>query len=240
MRTAFLSDIHANWPALEAVLEDLEARDAVHEVVCLGDVVGYGADPVRCLDEVRQRGWFTLVGNHDRACTDTTVLGWFNAEAAQAVRWTIRQLDQDRLAWLAALPERGERAGAELVHGSLRDPIYEYVLDGLTAAANLELLRGQLCMHGHTHVPGMFHVEQRKLTHTYHIGSVLMPGAALVNPGSVGQPRDGDPDASYGIWDVEAGTFEFRRVPYDRPRAKQAILEAGLPPRFASRLDRGH
>ena len=239
MRIAFISDIHANWPALEAALEDLESHEAIDDVVCLGDVVGYGADPVRCLDEVRRRGWLTLVGNHDRACTDTSVLGWFNPEAAEAVRWTVDQLDRDRLAWLAALPERAEQAGAELVHGSLRDPVYEYVLDGPTAAASLRLLRGRLCFHGHTHVPGVFHVTERRLAHSYRVGPLPVPGPALVNPGSVGQPRDGDPDASYGIWDVEADLFEFRRVPYDRSRAQRAILEAGLPPRFATRLDFG-
>jgi diadenosine tetraphosphatase ApaH/serine/threonine PP2A family protein phosphatase len=239
MRIAFLSDIHSNWPALEAVLADVETVEAVDELVCLGDVVGYGGAPVRCLDLVRARGWLTLVGNHDRACTDPSVLNWFNPEAAQAARWTRGQLDDHRLRWLAELPERGERADAELVHGSLRDPLYEYILDAGSAAASLRLVRGRLCFHGHTHLPGVFHVEQGRVRHDYRLGPLRLPAPALVNPGSVGQPRDGDPDASYGVWDAEAGTFEFRRVPYDLAGAKRAILDAGLPPRFAFRLDFG-
>ena len=239
MRIAFLSDIHSNWPALKAVLADLDGVEAVDEVVCLGDVVGYGAAPMRCLDLVRTRGWLTLVGNHDRACTDVSLLDWFNPEAAQAARWTREQLDADRLRWLGELPERGERAGAQLVHGSLRDPVYEYILDAASAAASLRLLGGRICFHGHTHVPGVFHVEQGRVRHGYRQGSMRLPTPALVNPGSVGQPRDGDPDASYGVWDAEAGLFEFRRVPYDRAGAKRAILDAGLPPRLAFRLDFG-
>ncbi len=239
MRTAFLSDIHSNWPALEAVLEDLGGLPEVEQVICLGDVVGYGADPVRCLDHVRGSGWPTLVGNHDRACTDAAVLGWFNADAASAIRWTIEQLDGERLGWLRDLPERSERGGALLVHGSPRDPIYEYILDPYTALENLQLVGERLCFHGHTHVPGVFHVEQEDLAHDYDLGAIELRAPALVNPGSVGQPRDGDPDASYGLWDPEHGTFEFRRIPYDRDRAKRAIIEAGLPGRLAARLDFG-
>jgi diadenosine tetraphosphatase ApaH/serine/threonine PP2A family protein phosphatase len=236
---ALLSDIHANWIALEAVLSDLAAQDGVEDVICLGDVVGYGPEPDRCLEHVRSSGWLTLVGNHDRACTDPTVLGWFNADAAAAVRWTITQLNSEQLDWLRALPERGERAGSQLVHASPRDPVYEYILDSETAEANLRLIGDGLCFHGHTHVPGVFHVEHGELTHSYLHGCVPVAGPALVNPGSVGQPRDGDPDASYGLWDPEASSFEFRRVPYDREVVKRAILDRGLPPRLAFRLDFG-
>ena len=239
MRIALLSDIHGNWPAFEAVLADLDSVPEIAEVVCLGDVVGYGADPARCLDHVRQSGWLCLVGNHDRACAEPGILGWFNADAAAAIRWSIERLDAGQLDWLRRLPERAERAGAKLVHGSPRDPVYEYILDSPTAEANLELIGHAACFHGHTHVPGMFHVEHRTVLHDYERGPLQVDVPALVNPGSVGQPRDGDPDASYGVWDVEAGTFEFRRVPYDRDRAKQAILRAGLPARLALRLDYG-
>jgi diadenosine tetraphosphatase ApaH/serine/threonine PP2A family protein phosphatase len=239
VRVAVLSDIHSNWPALEAVLEDLAGVAGVQQVVCLGDVVGYGADPVRCLDHVRGSGWPTLVGNHDRACTDPTVLGWFNTDAAAAVRWTVAQLDEGRLGWLRNLPERDDRPDALLVHGSPRDPIYEYILDAETALESLRLAGERICFHGHTHVPGVFHVEHGRLGHDYRVGSIGLSPPALVNPGSVGQPRDGDPDASYGIWDSDDSRFEFRRVPYDRERAKRAILDAGLPQRLALRLDFG-
>jgi diadenosine tetraphosphatase ApaH/serine/threonine PP2A family protein phosphatase len=237
MRIAVVSDIHANWPALQAILEDLEGVD---DVICLGDVVGYGGQPLPCLDHVSGQGWLTLVGNHDRACTDAEALLWFNADAAAAVRWTAAQLDPGRARWLGGLPERATRDDVLLVHGSPRGPVHEYVLDQFTAAANLELLDGGVCFHGHTHLPGVFHVEHGSVVHDYRLGPVPLTGPALVNPGSVGQPRDRNPDASYGIWDTEAGSFDFRRVPYDREAAKRAILEAGLPPRFASRLDVGY
>jgi diadenosine tetraphosphatase ApaH/serine/threonine PP2A family protein phosphatase len=234
-----VSDIHANWVALEAVLEDLESLEAVDEVICLGDVVGYGPEPGRSLDYVRSSGWLTLVGNHDRACTDLAVLDWFNADAAAAIRWSADQLDAGQVDWLRQLPERAERCGLQLVHGSPRDPVYEYILDSQTAAVNFKMIGESVCFHGHTHVPGVFHVEHGVMTHDYSHGAVPVGGPALVNPGSVGQPRDGDPDASYGVWDTEASSFEFRRVPYDRERVKQAILEADLPPRLAFRLDFG-
>lgn len=221
------------------MLADLKGGEAVDQVMCLGDVVGYGPDPGRCLEEVRSSGWLTLVGNHDRACTDPALLGWFNADAAAAVRWSIGQLEPDQIDWLRDLPERADEHGMQLVHGSPRDPIYEYVLDSQTAAANLRLIGDRVCFHGHTHVPGVFHVEQGGVAHDYSHGTVPVAAPALVNPGSVGQPRDGDPDASYGVWDTEASTFDFKRVPYDRERVKRAILEAELPPRLAFRLDFG-
>jgi diadenosine tetraphosphatase ApaH/serine/threonine PP2A family protein phosphatase len=239
VKVAVLSDIHSNWPALEAVLEDLAGVAGVEQVLCLGDVVGYGADPVRCLDHVRESGWRSLVGNHDRACTDPSVLDWFNNDAAAAVRWTVAQLDEDRLGWLRNLSEREDRPDVVLVHGSLRDPIYEYILDAETAMESLRLAGDRLCFHGHTHVPGVFHVEHGRVGHDYRLGSISLSPPMLVNPGSVGQPRDGEPDASYGIWHPEESRFEFRRVPYDRERAKRAILEAGLPARLALRLDFG-
>jgi len=126
-----------------------------------------------------------------------------------------------------------------LVHGSPRDHIYEYILDAATAEANLSLVEGQVCFHGHTHVPGIFRRESGQLLHEYQVGTFKLTGTELVNPGSVGQPRDGIPDASYAIWDRSAGTFEFRRVAYDREGAKRAIRSAKLPDRFAERLDSG-
>ncbi len=236
MRTAILADIHGNWPALEAVLEDAHDVDGV---ICLGDLVGYGGNPERCVDEVRGRGWPTLVGNHDRACTDPQILAWFNDDAAQAVRWTKQRLDAERVEWLAGLPETLEEAGVMLVHASPRDPIFEYVLDTATAAANLLVLGGRSCLHGHTHIPGVFYIDGDSLQHNYWLGHVKVEGPVLINPGSVGQPRDGNPDASYGIWDVEERTFEWRRVPYNRDAAKRAIRKAKLPDRFAARLDVG-
>jgi diadenosine tetraphosphatase ApaH/serine/threonine PP2A family protein phosphatase len=236
MRVAVFSDIHGNWPAFEAVLEDAQDVDGA---LCLGDIVGYGGDPVRCLDEVRERGWPALVGNHDRACTDPQILAWFNDDAATVIHWTKDRLGEDRLGWLRQLPEVQTEDGVLLVHASPRDPIFEYVLDGATAAANLELLGDRACLHGHTHIPGYFYPDGDTVQHNYWVGRVRVHGPVLINPGSVGQPRDGIPDASYGVWDEDEHTFEWRRVPYDREAAKKSILKAKLPERFAARLDVG-
>jgi len=225
LRIAILSDIHANWHALEAVLRDCPP---VEETLCLGDVVGYGGDPKRCVDEVMQRKWPTLVGNHDRACTDPEILEWFNDDAAAVVRWTIEVIGQERLEWLRQLPDSQVEHDVLLVHASPRDHIYEYVLDTAVAHANLEL-----------HVPGIFGLANGAVTHEYRVDSFRLTGPSLVNPGSVGQPRDGLPTASYGVWDVDEKTFEFRRVRYDIKGAQRAIRKAKLPERFALRLESG-
>ena len=236
MKIAVFSDIHANWQGLEAVMEDCPPVD---ETLCLGDVVGYGGDPKRCVDEVMEKGWLTLVGNHDRACTDPEILEWFNDDAATVVRWTVDVIGAERLEWLRDLPDSHTKENVLLVHASPRDHIYEYVLDSAVAHANLELLRGKLCLHGHTHVPGIFAISDGQVTHDYRVDTFRLAGPALVNPGSIGQPRDGIPMASYGIWDVDEGTFEFRRVTYDIGGAQQAIRKAQLPERFAARLETG-
>ncbi len=237
VRIAVISDIHANWQALEAVLADLPS---VEDLVCLGDLVGYGGDPVRCMDHVREHAWLTLLGNHDLACADEDVLDWFNEEAATAIRWTVDQVGPERVEWLRERPPTAKREGALLVHASPRSPVFEYVMDAESAAANLKELGDALCFHGHSHLPGVFRMEDDHVRHDYLIGPVEVRGPALVNPGSVGQPRDRDPDSSYGVWDSAAGTFEFRRVAYDRAAAQQAILDAGLPARFAYRLEFGY
>jgi len=236
LKIAIFSDIHANLQALESVLDDCPPVD---ETLCLGDVVGYGGDPKRCIDEVVDRGWLTLVGNHDRACTDPEILEWFNEDAASVVRWTVGVIGDKRLDWLRGLPDSHVKHDVLLVHASPRDHIYEYVLDTAVAFANLELLDGGLCLHGHTHVPGIFGLVETQVTHDYRVDTFRLDGPALVNPGSVGQPRDGNPMASYGIWDVDEETFEFRRVPYDIKGAQRAISKAKLPDRFAQRLETG-
>ena len=236
MKIAILSDIHANWQGLEAVLEDCPSVD---QTLCLGDVVGYGGDPTRCVDEGVRRGFKTKIGNHDRACTDPAILEWFNEDAATVVRWTVDVIEEERLAWLRDLPESETKEKVLLVHASPRDHIYEYVLDTAVAFANLELLKKRVCFHGHTHVPGIFGLSDGQVTHDYRVDTFRLAGPALVNPGSVGQPRDGMLMASYGIWNVDDGTFEFRRVPYDIGGAQKAIRKANLPERlrFVSKPD---
>jgi len=236
LKIAIFSDIHANWQALEAVLRDCPPTD---ETLCLGDVVGYGGDPKRCVDEVTKRGWLTLVGNHDRACTDPEILEWFNDDAAAVVKWTVDTIGEERIEWLRGLPDSHVEHDVLLVHASPRDHIYEYVLDTAVAFANLELMNGGVCFHGHTHVPGIFGLNDGQVTHEYRVDTFPLGGPALVNPGSVGQPRDGSPLASYGVWDTDSETFEFRRVRYDIKGAQRAIRKARLPERFALRLETG-
>ena len=179
------------------------------------------------------------MGNHDRACTDPEILEWFNEDAASVVRWTIDGIGEERLEWLRRLPDSHVSHDVLLVHASPRDHIYEYVLDTAVAHANLELIDGGICFHGHTHVPGIFGMANGAVTHEYRVDTFKLDGPALVNPGSVGQPRDGLPTASYGVWDVDNDTFEFRRVRYDIKGAQRAIRKARLPERFALRLESG-
>jgi len=243
-RLAVLSDIHSNRQALDAVLADME-KQKVQGFICLGDVVGYNADPAYCLDAVRAGSKLTVKGNHDRAAHDASADSWFNGTAGEAIRWCRRQLNASSLAWLASLPDESLTfEGAWLCHGSLRDPD-EYIADGVTAIGSLQMVGAGFAFHGHTHIPGVFQLEGERpnvrLTHTYRPGLVvdLASGRMLVNPGSVGQPRDGNPKASYGIWDQAAKTFTFRRLTYRVVGAQKAVLAAGLPERLAERLAEG-
>ena len=237
MKIAILSDIHANWQALEAVLRDCPPVD---ETLCLGDVVGYGGDPKRCVDEVIRRKWLTLVGNHDRACTDPEILEWFNDDAASVVRWTIEVIGEERLEWLRGLPDSHFEHDVLHVHASPRDHIYEYVLDTAVAHANLELLDGGICFHGHTHVPGIFGLANGTVTHEYRVDSFRLTGPALVNPGSVGLPFNSwppngalrmSPWAEYAILTVEDGCIstELRRAPYDVSALLDTARKGGMP-----------
>lgn len=234
---AIIADIHGNRQALEAVLSDLPP--GAHTIVCLGDIVGYGADPGWCVDHIRESGHLVIGGNHDRACVDPAVLRWFNAAAGIGIQWTIAHLNYQQLKWLGALSQAASYCGAMVVHGSPRDPTFEYLVDMPVVHANLTLLGDRTCFHGHTHLPGIFEGFPHEITHRYSVTSVPVGGAQLINPGSVGQPRDGDVRASYGLWDIEGSTFEFRRLDYDREAAKAAIRLHGLPASFATRLDQG-
>ncbi|HUQ43942.1 MAG TPA: metallophosphoesterase family protein [Candidatus Limnocylindria bacterium] len=236
MRIAVLSDIHSNVPALEAVLADAGDVDAVWH---LGDVVGYGPDPDGVVERLRDAGAIGVRGNHDAAACGGDEIDWFNPDAKRAMEWTRGAIGESALEWLAAQPERRTEGASELVHGSHREPIWEYVTSVDVARANLAQLAVAIGLHGHTHVPiafvedgdGIEVVRGRPGT------SLSLDGRrALVNPGSVGQPRDGDRDASYLILDPEAGTVSWRRVPYDIRAVQQAMREAGLPASLAARL----
>jgi diadenosine tetraphosphatase ApaH/serine/threonine PP2A family protein phosphatase len=241
MRVAVVSDIHSNLHALEAVLAAIEA-DAPDELWCLGDLVGYGPRPNECCATIAQQADVCLAGNHDLAVRGTIDLEEFGGEAAVAARWTRDVLEPEAQALLDRLEPSGAAHGVDLYHGSARDPIWEYVLSDESALATLELSDSPLVLVGHSHVALRVVQAGDELD-----GGIAMDGMelelggvrALLNPGSVGQPRDGDPRAAYLLLDLDAEHAIFRRVEYDIERTQREMREAGLPEMLAGRLELG-
>jgi diadenosine tetraphosphatase ApaH/serine/threonine PP2A family protein phosphatase len=239
MRVAVLSDIHSNLVALDAVLAAAGPVDAIWH---LGDVVGYGPDPDGVVDRLGRLGAVGVAGNHDLAAAGGDQIDWFNPEARAAMEWTRSRISPATKSWLAALPGRDRIGGFSLVHGSERDPVWEYITSVPVARASLAVLPTQLGLHGHTHVP-MAWAERDGRVEAVSPGSgstfAIAEGRALLNPGSVGQPRDGDPAASFLLIDEEAAVCTWRRVAYDIEAVQGAMLDAGLPRRLADRLSVG-
>jgi diadenosine tetraphosphatase ApaH/serine/threonine PP2A family protein phosphatase len=240
VRIAVLSDIHSNLVALDAVLASIGSVDAIWH---LGDVVGYGPDPDGVVERLAGIGALGVRGNHDTAvAVDPAILDWFNTDARTAAEWTARTISTSTRSWLAGLPTTRVEAGTMLVHGSPRDPLWEYVTSTPVARANLAAMRTPLGLHGHTHVPICFRDDDGRIeTISPTDGSLLgLDGRrALVNPGSVGQPRDGNPLSSYLILDTETKRCTWHRVAYDIPAVQTAMKRAGLPPRLVARLSVG-
>lgn len=240
MRIAVLSDIHSNLVALDAVLAHAGPVDAVWH---LGDVVGYGPDPDGVVARLIEVGAIGVRGNHDAAALGGPEIEWFNPEARAAAEWTRDTIDGTTRAWLSALPERHVADHLTLVHGSPRDPIREYVSTPDVALENLAVLETPYGLNGHTHVPIAFCLapdDSMRIVAPGDGGTLGLDGQrALINPGSVGQPRDGDPDASYLVLDPETATVTWHRVPYDVAVVQAAIRAAGLPVRLADRLGYG-
>lgn len=237
MKVGLISDVHANLVALEAVLTRLGPVDAIW--VC-GDTVGYGPEPSDVLALLRQRKATIVSGNHDHAAATGEGLDLFNAPAALAARMHAGWLSAEERDALAALPRTLETNGVTLCHGSLRDPLWEYVTTAPAAAASLTVARTPHCCAGHTHVPALFQPNRENGSGRvrYDEPYALAPRAFL-NPGSVGQPRDGDPRAAYAVLDLAAGTVSFHRESYDFRKTAQRIRERGLPAIFADRLAYG-
>ena len=245
MRVAVLSDIHANQPALEAVLAAVDEA-GVEEIWCLGDVVGYGAQPDTCAELVRERCDVCLVGNHDLAVLGGLDISSFSETAAAAVEWTLAAAGKGTLEFLRGLEPAGSREGIGLFHASPRDPIWEYVLSTDQAEAGLDAQEERIGLIGHSHVSLFFcrptgagrgEVQGAQAGDGALIG--LENGEWLLNPGSVGQPRDGDPRAAWLELDTEELAASFHRVPYDVALAAETILAAGLPSQLAERLGVG-
>lgn len=242
MRVAVISDIHANMPALEAVLEDI-AREDIKDVWCLGDVVGYGADPADCCDLVRAECQVVLSGNHDLAVCGTLSTEDFARGAAVAADWTREVLPDDDLRWLRSRPSAGEIAGVSVYHASPRNPVWEYVLSALLAELCFDALPTRVGLIGHSHVALAFERHEGRMAtgERRREGAVadLSSGQWLLNPGSVGQPRDGDPRAAWLLLDLDLLRAQWRRCAYDVGRAQAAIRAARLPDSLAQRLQYG-
>ena len=240
MRILVLSDIHSNLVALDAVLA---AAGPVDRVWHLGDVVGYGPDPDGVVARLIELGAVGVRGNHDAAACERIDTSLFNPEARQAIEWTSATISPVTRRWLASLPETHAEAGFGFVHGSYRDPTWEYILDEAVARASLVLLAGlgvSCGLFGHTHVPIAFRDEgARRTTFAYGAEDAsveLDQRPTLLNPGSVGQPRDGDRRSAFLVLDTEAAAATWRRVEYDIGAVQAAMREIGLPERLALRL----
>ena len=241
MRLAIISDIHANLPALEAVLAEIDRGDT-GETWCLGDVVGYGAQPNECTKLVQERTTVCLAGNHDLGVLGAIDVESFSPAAAEAALWTRDALEPDARDWLATLEPADESRDVALYHASPRDHIWEYVLWPEQAGECLETQAKRVSLIGHSHVALCFHAAENGTAAAY--GAQASNGTTLelatdrwlINPGSVGQPRDGDPRAAWLELDIDSWIATYHRVDYDVERAAESILDAGLPEHLGRRL----
>ncbi len=243
MRCLVIADIHSNLAALEAVLDDVERRGGVEEIWCLGDVVGYGPDPNECIRLLRQYKHICVAGNHDWGAIGRIDISDFNPDAASACRWTSRELGPGETQYLEGLPLTICREDFTLVHGSPREPIWEYLLSTSSARINFAYFKTNFCLVGHSHIPLMFEStgEGQCLLSGLPLNTPLnLEGRRLIiNPGGVGQPRDGDPRASYAIYDSDEGAIYHYRIPYDIAVTQQRMAKRGLPLSLAERLSFG-
>lgn len=227
MRYGIFSDVHSNGEALEAVLSAM-TRDAVDQMLCAGDVVGYGPDPAACIDQLQKRKIPTVAGNHDWAVAGKLAVEWFHPQAAAAVEWTRTVLSVSHRQFLADLPLIWSDGRVTLVHSSLEESeTFPYILDAAAAARSLRLQKTPAVFIGHTHRPAVYRQGQAAAE------------KILVNVGSVGQPRDGDPQAAYCLYDSQKRTVEFQRVPYPIEKVQKRMRQAGLPEFLIRRLEIG-
>ncbi|MBP7692938.1 MAG: metallophosphoesterase family protein [Anaerolineales bacterium] len=244
MRVLIISDIHANFTALEAVLADAASLD-YEAVWCLGDLVGYGPQPNECIERVRAlRGLVCLVGNHDKAVLGELDVNAFNHDARAAIQWTGDTLTAENLAYLKALQPADEIGEFTLAHASPRQPIWEYILNRYIARDNFAYFDTPFCLVGHTHVPVIFHEpgadgECGESLPEYGAVWALDGQRLIINPGSVGQPRDSNPDAAYALLDTAARSWEYRRVPYDVGLTQSQMRAAHFPERLIIRIAYG-
>ncbi len=239
MRIALFGDIHANLEALESVLDDAEEQGAT-DYVCLGDVIGYNADPVACLEIIREMGCPTVKGNHDEVAAGFHSLDCMNPTAATALQWTRNQLDDEQRTWLGRLRMVRQVADFTVVHSTLDQPsAWNYVTNRFDAMASFSYQFTKVCFHGHTHVPRVYVKTDRVAEAEPDFIEIEPDAKYFINVGSVGQPRDGDWRACYAIYDLDERTLAFRRVDYDIETTQDKILKAGLPESLAERIAEG-
>lgn len=239
MKFAIIADIHSNLEALQVVLEDIQEQKCTHHV-CLGDVVGYNANPKECLDIIRKMGMPCIKGNHDEYCSMEADLDGFNPHAAEAVEWTRQHLSEEDRKWLRDLKYMRLVTSFTIVHATLDSPErWGYVFDKLAAASSFAYQNTPICFFGHTHVPVAFVRDTVVRGGTYSKFKIEAGKKYFINVGSVGQSRDGVPKATYVIYDAVEQSIELRRLDYDMSVTQKKILDAGLPPRLAERLALG-
>jgi predicted phosphodiesterase len=240
MRIAVLSDVHGNLAALEAVLAALKPFDALWQ---LGDIVGYGPQPDEVVALLAHEGAVGVRGNHDSAAIGELETSSFNDDARAAVEWTAGRIRPQTISWLAALPLVSVESQFTLVHGSPRDPTWEYVYNSRIALANMREFQTPHCLVGHTHIPLVFRERRGGAVESAiaraDAAMEFGKGRLIANPGSVGQPRDGDPRASAMILDTDARTLEWHRVEYPVEKTQRLMARLGLPRRLAARLEFG-
>ncbi|MEM1158195.1 MAG: metallophosphoesterase family protein [Verrucomicrobiota bacterium] len=237
MRFGIFGDIHSNQEALEAVLDDMQAQRVTH-TVCIGDIVGYNANPAECLELVRSLGCPVVKGNHDEEASEDRPIDHFNPLAFESMTYSRKQLSEDQKKYLRSLLMQKTIHDFTVVHSSLDGPARWIYVFALTEAQNSFVYqRTQVCFYGHTHVPTAYILEDGGVQECFYKRLVIQENKQYyINVGSVGQPRDGDWRAAYAIYDTEENTVDLRRVPYDINLAQQKIIEAGLPERLAERL----
>jgi predicted phosphodiesterase len=242
MRILVMSDIHANFTALEAVLKD---AGEVDETWCLGDLVGYGPDPNAVVEEVREiKNLTCLLGNHDVAVTGRMPLETFNGEARRSLEHHEKVLTASNMDFVRSLPSKTKvRGEATIAHGSPRDPLWEYILNTLTARLNFDHFETPWCFVGHSHIQSIFIKDEKtdrvSLEQTKPDTTIALRSKLILNPGSVGQPRDRDPRAAYAIYDTEARTWTPKRVAYNIAEVQGRIRSMGLPEKHAVRIAEG-
>jgi len=240
MRIGVVSDIHSNLTALLTVLDDMGPVDALW---CLGDFVGYGPWPNECIDLLRERGAQAIAGNHDLAAIGTIPCDDFNGDAAFAAQWTADALTSDARAYLQSLQPMLEVDGVTLAHGTPREPVWEYMLSAGAAAASFDTIRTDLCFVAHTHIPSLFIEDESGMPEVRYMAGASASDSApfrrIVNPGSVGQPRDRDPRAAYLVYDVDAAQLSWKRVAYDVAKVQKRMRKLGLPGFLVERLAYG-